>query len=103
MRRFFVLCPLFLMLMLMAAPASAQIPIPTPTLLPVGNLELMPDVNITEDDISLWKVAPNAVQIWNMSNRDNVMTFYQVGALFLICGVGIMFIYRTVTKVATDV
>lgn len=69
----------------------AQIPVPTPTLLPTHDLP----INLTViEGMSMWDFAPNAVQFWNMSNRDGYMTFLQV---FVFAGIVIVCIMILVT------
>lgn len=77
----------------------AQIPVPTPTLLPTHDLP----INLTIiDDMSMWDFAPNAVQFWNMSNRDGFLTFLQVVVFFFVVGVCLMLLVNIINRRITD-
>lgn len=76
-----------------------MIPVPTPTLLPIDPVSI--PLNIPEG-MNLWYFAPYAVQAWNTSNRDNVLTIYQVAFLLMIIGVGSLILATVVKRLSTD-
>lgn len=73
-----------------------MIPVPTPTLLPIDSVSLPISL---PTDLSLWDYAPWAIQVWNTSNRDGVLTVYQVGLLMLIILVGISLSVQMLNRV----
>lgn len=52
--------------------------------------------------MSLWDYAPWAIQVWNTSNRDGVMTAYQLGALIMLIMVGLVVMVQIINRVTQD-